>query len=49
MSTTLPGGMRVAGFSTIFWKIHGCDDRRSILRVTRGSADVWSGEGFIET
>ncbi len=32
--------MRAAGFSTIFWKIQGCDDRRSILSVTRGNGGV---------
>ncbi len=32
-----PAGCRVAGFSTIFWKIHGCDERRSIFSVTTGS------------
>src|SRR5437762_1295616 len=36
MSTTLPPGRRTAGFSTIFWKIQGCDERRLILRRTRG-------------
>ena len=39
--------MRVAGFSTIFWKIHGCDDRRSILSVTRGNEGT-SGAGFMQ-
>jgi hypothetical protein len=46
MSTTDPGGMRLAGFSTIFWKIHGCDDRRSILSVTTGSGV--GAAGFIQ-
>src|SRR5438876_11244658 len=31
MSTTLPPGIRLAGFSTIFWKIHGWDERRAIF------------------
>src|SRR5581483_9301416 len=40
MSTTLPPGRRVAGFSTIFWKIHGWDERRAIFRRTCGSGGV---------
>ena len=31
------GGRRAAGFSTIFWKIHGCDERRAIFSRTWGS------------
>src|SRR5207249_3285683 len=38
MSTTLPPGRREAGFSTIFWKIHGCDERRAIFSRTCGRA-----------
>src|SRR5262245_29657005 len=36
ISTTLPGGGLGVGFSTIFWKIHGCDERRAILSRTSG-------------
>src|SRR5205807_7172669 len=39
MSTTVPGGKRVAGFSTIFWKIHGWDERRTIFKRTCGRAE----------
>jgi hypothetical protein len=38
MSTTLPGFGRTAGFSTIFWKIQGWLERRSIERRTTGGA-----------
>jgi hypothetical protein len=27
----------VAGFSTIFWKIQGCDERRAIFNRTVGN------------
>src|SRR5262245_32026038 len=48
MSTTLPGGRRVAGFSTIFWKTHGCCDRRSIFSRTWGRPGA-AGAGASET
>src|SRR5262249_38650735 len=44
MSPTEPGASRPAGFPTIFGKIHGCDDRRSILSETTGKRGVWSAE-----
>ena len=37
--------MRDAGFSTIFWKIHGWDDFRAILSRTWGTATVVGTEG----
>src|SRR5262245_35964299 len=37
MSTTLPAGRRFAGFSIIFWKIQGCEERRAIFKRIRGS------------
>src|SRR5262245_6073553 len=43
MSTTLPGGSRVAGFSTIFWKTHGWEERRWILSCTAGGAAAAGG------
>src|SRR5262245_27534124 len=45
MSTTLPPGSRTAGFSTIFWKIHGCEERRLIFRRTRGRVLGRTGAG----
>src|SRR5262245_58793132 len=40
MSTTLPPGMREAGFSTIFWKIQGCHERRAILTRICGNDEA---------
>ena len=40
MSTTEPFATFVAGFSIIFWNIHGCQLRRAVLRFTRGNVSV---------
>src|SRR6476660_664342 len=48
MSTTLPGGTRVAGFSTIFWKIQGWAERRAIFSRTGGSGPA-AGRGEATT
>src|SRR5262245_15523126 len=39
MSTTVPGGSRSDGRSTIFWKIQGCEDLRSVFKRTKGNSD----------
>src|SRR5690606_22584179 len=36
MSTMLPGFGRCAGFSTSFWKIHGCAERQGLRRRMTG-------------
>jgi hypothetical protein len=37
----VPGLGLATGFSTIFWKIQGWRERRSILSVTTGNAGVF--------
>src|SRR4051794_22361686 len=45
MSTIVPAARRPAGFSTIFWKIQGWLERRSILRRTAGRPDAGTVAG----
>ena len=41
-----PGLGRTAGFSTIFWKIQGCEDRHALRRRTAGGARASMGAHF---
>jgi hypothetical protein len=41
MSTNAPGFGRGSGFSSIFWKIQGWVERRSILSRITGKAGVF--------